>query len=77
MYIYIYIYIHTEAVWPEYKYTPRVCIPTYTYINIYIYIYQGFLKSGNLGTGFPATWPKWLRETTKVAARIIEWLRKS
>ena len=46
-------------------------------LYIYIYIYQGFLKSGNLGTGFPATWPKWLRETTKVAARIIEWLRKS
>ena len=57
-----------------------VCVCSHMiYINIYIYIYiyQGFLKSGIRGAGLPATWPKWLRETTKVAARIIEWLRKS
>ena len=43
----------------------------------FIYINQTFRKSRNLGTGFPATWPKWLRETIKVAARIIKWLRES
>ena len=42
-------------------------------VYTYIYIYQGFLKSGNLGTGFPATWPKWLRETIKVAAGTGAW----
>ena len=49
----------------------------YIHIYIYIYIYQAFRKSGKLGSGFPATWPKWLRETIKVAARIIKWLQES
>ena len=38
-------------------------------VSIYMYVYQTFRKSGNLGTGFPATWPKWLRETIKVTAK--------
>ena len=35
---------------------------------------QTFRKSDILASEMPATWPKWLQETIKVAARIIKWL---
>merc|ERR1711962_924812 len=60
------------------NWSPKVASSMKTNVNI---VQEGLdptlRKSGSLAAGMPVTWPKWLQETIKVAARIIKWLQAS